>query len=131
MKSLVVALTSVAMLSSGCSIAFLDKARVTPDNKVECDSTMKMPLIDGAVAVVGISTPFILEALRDRSKDNPNFLIYVPLWVTGVGTAISAVIGRSKVNRCRSLKESVAATSNVPAQPAAPAQDAPAPAPAQ
>ena len=121
MKRLLVGVLSLAVFSSGCSIAFLDKARVTPDNKVECDSTMKYPLIDAAVAVVGISTPFILEAMRDRSKDNPNFLIYVPLWATGVGTAISAVIGRSRVSRCRDLKDSVQATQQPAAQPPAPA----------
>ena len=118
------------MLSSGCSIAFLEKPRVTPDNKVECDSTKKMPLIDTAVAVVGVSTPFIIEYTRDRREDAPNFLIYAGLWATGLATAISAVVGYKRVGRCSDLKDSVAATANMPAQPPAPAQDAPAPAPA-
>jgi hypothetical protein len=134
MKTVLVAVTSLAMLSSGCSIAFLEKPRVTPDNKVECDSTMKFPLIDGVVGVVGISTPFLLEYMRNHGTidaDSPPYFIYVPLWVAGVGGAISAIVGYKRVGRCSDLKDSVAATANVPAQPPAPAQDAPAPAPAQ
>jgi hypothetical protein len=134
MKRLVAGVAALGMISSGCSIAFLEKPRVTPDNKVECDSTMKFPLIDGVVGVVGISTPFLLEYMRTHGsidRDSPPYFIYLPLWVAGVGGAISAVVGYKRVGRCSDLKDSVAATANVPAQPPAPAPEAPAPAPAQ
>src|SRR5687768_12014931 len=104
MKRLLVGVTTLAMISSGCSIAFLEKPRVTPQNTVECDSTMKFPLVDGVVGVVGITTPFVLEYLRTKKDvidlDSPPFLLYVPLWVTGAATAISAVVGYKRVGRC-------------------------------
>jgi hypothetical protein len=126
MKRLLVAVLSLAMFSSGCSIAFLEKPRVTPDNKVECDSTMKYPLIDGVVGIAGIATPFILD--RTALKGDPNFLLYIPLWAVGLGTAISAVVGYKRVGRCSDLKDSVGATQTPPPAPAAPAPAAPAPA---
>ena len=120
MKRFLVGVLALSLASSGCSIAFLDKPRVTPDNKAECDSSYKYPLIDGAVGVVGISTPFIMEALRDRRASNPNFLLYIPLWGAGVAGVISAIVGRSRVGRCRDLKDSMAATVVAPPAPAAP-----------
>ena len=125
MKRLVAGVAALGVaFSSGCSIAFLEKPRVTPDNKVECDSTMKFPLIDGVVGIAGITTPFILD--RTALKGEPNFLLYIPMWAVGLGTAISAVVGYKRVGRCSDLKDSVAATSNVAPQPPAPM-----PAPAQ
>ena len=121
MKRLLVGVTTLAMVSSGCSIAFLEKPRVTPQNTVECDSTMKFPLIDGLVGVAGITTPFILD--RTALRGEPNFLLYIPMWATGLAATISAVVGYKRVGRCNSLKDSLSATTPAPAPPT------PAPAP--
>ena len=133
MKRLLVGVTTLAMMTSGCSIAFLEKPRVTPQNTVECDSTMKFPLLDGVVGVVGVSTPFIVEYMRIHDTidlDSPPFLLYVPLWVAGAAGVISAVVGYKRVGRCNRLKDSVGATTPQAApQPAAPmSPDATAPA---
>ncbi|HSD85955.1 MAG TPA: hypothetical protein VLB44_00515 [Kofleriaceae bacterium] len=120
MKRFLAGALALSLASSGCSIAFLDKPRVTPDNKAECDSSYKYPLIDTAVGVVGISAPFIIDSFRDRRASNPPFLLYIPLWGAGVAGVISAIIGRSRVGRCRDLKESMAATAVTPPAPAAP-----------
>jgi hypothetical protein len=117
MKRLLVGVTTLAMISSGCSIALLEKPRVTPQNTVECDSTMKLPLIDGVVGVVGVSTPFIVEYMRIHDTidlDSPPFLLYVPLWVAGAAGVISAVVGYKRVGRCNKLKDSISATATPP-----------------
>lgn len=90
----------VALATSGCSLVFVEKPHVEA-GKVTCTESMKFPAIDAVVGVVGIATPFILEATRDRSVDNPNWPVYVGLWGAGVIGAISAVVGYRKVHRCR------------------------------
>jgi len=132
MQRLLAAFTSLAMLSSGCSIAFLEKPRVTPDNKVECESSYVKPMIDTAVAVVATPTPLVYDKYRDRTGPAPSILIPIAIWGVALGAAISAVVGYKRVGRCRHLKESVTATTTPPPAVMAPAPtpDA-APAPAQ
>ena len=98
---------ATAILLSGCSVLFVEKVRVTGDH-VSCTDSYTYPLVDGAVGVVGIATPFILEALRDRRASNPNFALYIPLWTAGVIGAVSSVVGMTRVRHCRRVRPAAA-----------------------
>lgn len=100
MKRALALAMAVLVTSTGCSIAFVEGPHVV-EGKVTCTQEMTMPLVDAAVSVVSIATPFIFEAARDRSTMDPQIGLSVALWGVGLATAISAVIGVQKVKRCR------------------------------
>ena len=107
---------ALAVVFSGCSVLFVENVHTT-GGKVECTESMQLPLVDAAVGVVGLATPFILEAMRDRRVDNPNWPLYVGLWGAGAVGAVSSVIGVKKVKRCRREREAATLTAPAPATP--------------
>lgn len=119
-RTLVLSLV-LLVATSGCSIVLVKPMHVTPSGEIACTRSYTVPLVDAAGAVAGLGTPLLLAAIRDRQRDQLNVPLSLGLAVTGVVYAISTVIGVTRVNRCRRLQASVAAT----AQPAA----TPAPAP--
>ena len=94
------ALVMAALLTSGCGVVFVEGPHVV-EGKVTCTQEMALPLVDAAVAAVAITSPFIYEAARNRSTMDPQIGISVAMWGVGLATAISAVIGIKKVQRCR------------------------------
>ena len=101
----------LAVASSACSLVFVEKVHVNA-GKVECTESRKFPLIDAAVGVVGIVTPFLLEAMRDRAVDDVNWPLNIGLWGAGAAGAISSVIGFRRVGRCRREQEAAALTAH-------------------
>ncbi|HEY5921834.1 MAG TPA: hypothetical protein VIV11_09205 [Kofleriaceae bacterium] len=115
-----------ALLTSGCSILLVDKPTINA-GKVECTREMTFPVVDGAIAVTSIATPFIYELwIRDRSTQDPQLALSAVLWGAGLATAISAVIGYSRVGRCRRLMKSIELTTPAPT-PSAPMAPPPPP----
>ncbi len=95
------ALSVVLMLAtSGCSVVFVDGPTLVGD-KVVCTESMTLPLVDGAVAAVGLATPVILESMRNRGIDDANIPLYVGVAAVGAAALVSTVIGVTKVRRCR------------------------------
>ena len=132
MRSALVLVLVAAVSTSGCSILFVDKPTLN-GGKVECTREMTFPLVDGAVAVTSIAAPFIYELyIRDRSTQSPQTALSAVVWGAGVAAAISAVIGYSRVSRCRRLVKSIELTTPPPTPPAPmapppPAEPPPAP----
>jgi hypothetical protein len=98
MKRSLALVMAVLVTSAGCGVVFVEGPHVV-EAKVTCTQDFTLPLVDVAVAVVGIATPFILDATALDGK--PNFVVYSGMWITGVAAAISSVIGIQKVKRCR------------------------------
>lgn len=113
MRLMLVAVVAASLLASGCSFVFVQSPHVV-EGKVECTREFTLPLVDAAVGVTGIVTPFILEQLRDRSVDDPNMVLYVGMWAAGVAGAVSSIVGITKVKRCR---RTVSAPTPAPAAP--------------
>jgi len=88
---------AVVVSSAGCGVLFVEGPHVV-EAKVTCTQEFTLPLVDAAVAVVGIATPFILQSTLRSDSYN---VLYVGLGVTGVAAAISSAIGIQKVKRCR------------------------------
>lgn len=98
MRFMLVALVAASVLTSGCSFVFVQSPHVV-EGKVQCTHELTYPIIDAAVGVTGVLTPFILD--RTVLRGEPNFLLYIPMWAAGLAASISAVSGVSKVKRCR------------------------------
>jgi hypothetical protein len=100
MKRTLALVMAVLVTSAGCGVVFVEGPHVV-EAKVTCTQEFTLPLVDVAVAVVGIATPFVIEETRDRSKDAPPMAFNIALWGVGLAAAISSVIGIQKVKRCR------------------------------
>lgn len=118
-RTLVVALAAVSL--TGCSL-FLTRgphAETVAATPPDCTSSMTWPAVDGLVA--GILTVAMISAIsqdnNNMTSDDPNSDAIATGFIVAGAAGVSALVGHSRVSKCRRANETYMATTYGQQQP--------------